>query len=472
MLQGFLCRVAVSLMVAGGFGVQGAPRVGELYQSLCMNCHGENMEGGSAPSMLDDEWRYGSDWDTLVSVIRDGRVADGMPAFGEALSEEEIHALVVFIREKHTRATPPPTPKALGEEVFESGNERFRLETVVDNLDLPWSIAFLPDGRWLISERAGILLLIDPETGRRTEVEGIPPVFARGQGGLLDVAVHPDFQENGWIYLSFSDPSEDGTRGLTAIVRGRIEDGKWVEEEEIFRAGDRFYTRGGVHFGCRLVFRGDYLFFTIGDRGRQNEAQDLSRPNGKTHRIFADGRVPGDNPFVGEEGAFPTIWTYGNRNAQGLALDPVTGLLWETEHGPRGGDELNLIQKGLNYGWPVVTHGINYNGTPITGRTSAPGMEDPVTYWTPSLAVCGLDVYRGQAFPQWEGALLSGALAGKEVRLITLEGTTVKRQEVLVDHLGRVRDVVAAPDGFVYLVLNGPGRVVRMSPVSQEGSAQ
>ncbi|MBC2603614.1 PQQ-dependent sugar dehydrogenase [Puniceicoccus vermicola] len=437
----------------------------QLYQNQCAGCHGEEMEGGGAPTMLDSEWRFGSEREAITSVIRDGRPAVGMPSFGETLSEEEIRGLVILIREMNADASPDPGAKAIRDGVFESDLHQFRMDVVAEDLELPWSMAFLPDGRWLIAERGGVLMVMDPSSGERLEIEGIPEVYARGQGGLLDIQTHPDYVENRWIYLSFSDPSEDGERGMTAIVRGRIQDGKWIDEEEIFRAPPEFYLSGGVHFGCRLVFQDGYLFFTIGERGRQDQAQDLSRPNGKVHRIYDDGRIPEDNPFVGEKGAFPSIWTYGNRNPQGLALDRKTGILWETEHGPRGGDELNIIEKGLNYGWPVVTYGMNYNGTPITGRTSAPGMKNPVTYWTPSLAVCGLAVYRGDAFPEWDGSLLSSSLSGEELRLLVLDGREVAGQEVLVNSLGRLRDVVVGPDGAVYLVCNNPGRIVKMSPV-------
>jgi len=417
-----------------------------------------------ATSMLDDQWTYGSDADTMASVIRDGRLESGMPGYGEVLSDKEIRSLVIFINEQNAQAKPPMGPEPIGDEVYRSEKHDFRIETVVEDLDLPWSLAFFPDGNLLISERPGTLLVVNPKSGHREAIAGIPEVYARGQGGLLDVEVDPDYKKNGWIYLSFSDPGESGNESMTAIVRGRIRDGIWEDEEQIFRAPGDAYTGRNVHFGCRLVFDGDYLFFTIGDRGRQDDAQDLSVPNGKTHRIYKDGRIPADNPFVGKEGASPSIWTYGNRNAQGLALDPKTGKLWETEHGPRGGDELNLIKKGRNYGWPIVTHGMNYNGTPITGKISDPTMEDPVTYWTPSLAVCGLDVYHGSAFPKWDGALLSSALRAQELRLIILSGESVSSQEVLVKDKGRIRDTVVGPDGLVYLILNSPNKIVKLVP--------
>ncbi len=439
-------------------------KVGELYKAHCMNCHGPGMQGGMAPSMLDDEWRYGDDDQTLADVIANGRIAHGMPAFRDLLSEEEIRALVIYIREKNARALPPAGPESVGDGILRAGGHAFRLETVAEGFETPWAVAFLPDGRLLVTEREGRLWRVDPSTGERVEILGVPEVYARGQGGLLDVEPHPDYAGNGWIYLSYSDPDEVGERSMTAIVRGRISGDRWVDQETVFEAPEDLYTGGGRHFGTRLVFSGEDLFFAIGDRGRRRDAQDLALPNGKTHRIRHDGSVPDDNPFAGRDDAFPTIWTYGNRNQQGLALDPATGRLWSTEHGPRGGDELNLLRRGANYGWPVVTYGMNYNGTPITDRVSAPGMVDPVVHWTPSLAVCGLAYYDGEPFKEWRGDLLSGALAGRELRLLSLDGETVTDQEVLIENKGRIRDVGVGPEGHPYIVFNGPGRVVRMVP--------
>jgi glucose/arabinose dehydrogenase len=286
---------------------------------------------------------------------------------------------------------------------------------------------------------------------------------------LLVVQAHPDYRNNGWIYLAFSDPREAGSsETMTAVVRGRIRDGRWVDEEEIYRAPREFYRNSAVHFGIRLVFAEGYLFFGIGDRGAQNQAQDLGRPNGKIHRIHDDGRVPSDNPFVNTPGALPTIWSYGHRNPQGIVARPGTSgdgfEMWETEHGPRGGDELNLVKRGLNYGWPVVTYGINYNGTPITPDTEREGLESPVIHWTPSIAVCGLEVYMGDKFPGWSGDLLVGALRQEEVRRVKLDGARVVEQEVLFRGLGRVRTVQMGPDGYVYVGLENPGRVVRLVP--------
>jgi glucose/arabinose dehydrogenase len=295
-------------------------------------------------------------------------------------------------------------------------------------------------------------------------VGGIPAVRSPGQGGLLDVAVHPDYATNGWIYLSYSDPGP-GESALTAIVRGKLRDGQFVEQQQVFKAPAELYRTGPVHFGSRFVFDGKgHLFFSIGERGQKEDAQDVSRPNGKVHRIHDDGRVPADNPFAGKEGAFPTIWSYGNRNPQGLAQHPVTGELWEAEHGPRGGDEINVIRKGLNYGWPVITYGMNYDGTPMTNLTAKEGMEQPVLYWVPSIAVSSIDFYTGTRFPEWKHNLLVAALAQQEVRRLVVEQHEVTHQEVLFKNVGRVRDLVVGLDGAIYLAFNTPDRIARIVP--------
>jgi glucose/arabinose dehydrogenase len=351
--------------------------------------------------------------------------------------------------------------------VIDSSAHRFRVETVADGLENPWAVARLPDGRFLVTERGGRLLLIDSPGATPREVAGVPPVFARGQGGLLDVVLHPDYEKNGWIYLAFSKPFGRGAH--TSIVRGRLEGNRLTGLETVYdppadQAGD-----GAIHFGCRLAFDGrGHLFFSIGDRGGpttpENPAQDLGKAAGKIHRIHDDGRVPADNPFVDRPGALPTIWAYGSRNAQGLAYDSSAGRLWETEHGPRGGDELNIIRKGANYGWPLAGHGINYSGTTITENKSLPGMEDPVVQWTPVIAASGLAVYRGDQFPRWRGNLFAGGLAGQRVVRLEMNGPAVAAQEVLLKDTGRIRDVRSFDDGFLYIVYDNPGKVVRLVP--------
>ncbi len=353
-------------------------------------------------------------------------------------------------------------------EPIASEKARFQAETVVEGLKNPWAAAFLPDGRILVTEREGRLRIVENGKLLPDAVTGIPEVWAKGQGGLLDVELHPDFKSNGWIYLSYSDPKPEGS--MTKIIRGRLKENAFVDQEVIFEAPRSEYSSGGAHFGNRMEFDGKgYLFFTIGDRGGptnpNNNAQKLSNHIGKTLRIHDDGRIPEDNPFVGKEGAVPAIWSYGNRNAQGLRFDERTGLLWESEHGPRGGDEINIIRKGLNYGWPIVTYGINYSGKPITDKTEAEGMEPPVLQWTPSIAVAGIDFYHGDKFPAWKGNLFATALAHqKVVRMEIDDKNKVTHQEILLEGKGRIRDIRTPEDGFIYLVYDEPGKLVRLVP--------
>jgi glucose/arabinose dehydrogenase len=441
--------------------------IGKFYAQNCASCHGRNLQGGLAPSLLDDSWTHGSTDVDLARVIREG-ITDAMPGYSEELSEGEIRAMVIFLRERRAglaskRETKPQPTSEMRTELH-----NYRIETVADRLKTPWGMAFLPDGRLLFTEKPGQVRIVENGQLRVDPIRGTPAVRDAGQGGLLDIAVHPRYSENGWIYLAYSDPAKrDGDDvSLTTVVRGRIRDGAWVDQETIWRAPIEFYRRGGgVHFGCRIVFdRDGYLYFSHGDRGRQGDAQDLKLPNGKIHRLHDDGRVPADNPFAQQPGAFASIWSYGNRNAQGLAFEPRSGLLWETEHGPRGGDELNIIRRGANYGWPVITHGMNYNGSPVTAITEKEGMEQPVVHWTPSIAVCAIDFYTGDAFPQWKNNLLMTALEQQELRRIVIEGEKVTHQEVIVKDLGRVRDVQTGPDGAIYLALNQPDRIVRLVP--------
>ena len=448
--------------------------VTQLYGELCANCHGPNLQGAQAQSLVDNVWRFGGDDASLAKSIKGGHPQQGMPPMGGALSEQEIRGLVIFIRENGAKFQQSQSTfaKPLPDTVVSSERHPFRLETVVDNLETPWSVAFLPDGRMLVTEKAGRLRIVENGRLLPDPVQGVPTVWAQGQGGLLDVAVHPEYATNGWIYLSYSDPGADNS-AMTAVVRGRLRDGALVDREVLFKAPAALYRTGEVHFGSRFVFDGQgHLFFTIGERGQKEDAQDLSRPNGKVHRIHDDGRVPKDNPFVGRKNALPTIWSYGHRNPQGLARNPATGDLWDAEHGPRGGDELNVVLPGKNYGWPVITYGMNYDGTPMTNLTAKAGMEQPVTYWTPSIAVCAIDFYMGDQFPQWKNNLFAGALAQQELRRIEIKDRKVTHQEVLFKNVGRVRDVVSGPDGYIYVAFNDPGRVARLVPATDQRTSR
>lgn len=447
----------------------GTGAVKELFYQHCSSCHGEDLQGGGGSSLLEGDWKQINETLTFRDYVKFGYAEAGMPAFEEALTDAEIRSLEIYIQEMRQKAAREGmTLVSEVDGVYTASGYEFRIETIVEGLKLPWSVAFLPDGALLIAERSGTLRNF--KEGRLSEpVSGIEGVWARGQGGLMEVALHPDYAKNGWVYLGLSESGgkRDGkAQGMTKIVRGRIKDNAWVDEETIFEVPFKFHRSAGVHFGTRFVFKDGYLFFGIGDRGAMDMAQDLSKPNGKIHRIFDDGRVPEDNPFAAQKDAYPTIWTYGNRNPQGLDMHPETGDIWESEHGPRGGDEMNVMERGNNYGWPTISYGMNYNGKPITDATSAPGMEQPKHYWTPSIAVCGIDFYEGNLFPEWKHDLFVGGLASKELHRLQIEGQEVVADDIVLKNVGRVRDVASGPDGYLYVILNGPDRIVRLVPVN------
>lgn len=356
------------------------------------------------------------------------------------------------------------TPVAFAE-VISSEEAQFRVQTVTEGLEHPWSVAFLPDGGYLVTERTGRLRKIEPSGRLSPEpIEGLPPIRQHGQGGLLDVVLHPDFSANRLVYFSFAESGEGGFG--TAVARGRLDGNRLVNTEVIFRMRPK--TMAGRHFGSRLVFdRDGYLFVTLGDRGDRPRAQALDDHIGTLIRLHDDGRIPADNPFVGRDDVLPEIYSYGHRNLQGAALDPATGRLWTHEHGPQGGDEINLPKPGVNHGWPVITYGVNYfSGTAIGEGTSRPGMAQPLYQWTPSIAPSGMAFYDGSAFPGWQGDLFVGSLKFRLlVRLEIEDGQVANEERLLADRLGRIRDVRLGPDGLLYLLTDARnGRLVRLVP--------
>ena len=368
-----------------------------------------------------------------------------------------------------TAATAPLVPLLLssGPELprFDSERHAFVAETLATGLEHPWGLAFLPNGGFLVTERPGRLRLVGAD-GRvdPRPVEGLPRIAATGQGGLLDVALHPDFANNRLVYLSYAEAGDGGVG--TAVARGRLDGHRLEDVEVLFRMTPK--TGGGRHFGSRLVFdRDGYLFVTLGDRGDRPRAQALDDHIGTLVRLHDDGRVPADNPFVGRDDALPEIYSYGHRNMQGAALHPETGQLWTHEHGPQGGDEINLPQPGVNHGWPVITYGVNYVvGTPIGEGTHRQGMAQPLYHWTPSIAPSGMAFYTGEAFPGWQGDLFVGALKFRQLVRLSLDGERVVGEERLLDGaLGRIRDVRQGPDGLIYLLTDADdGRLVRLRP--------
>ena len=357
---------------------------------------------------------------------------------------------------------PLAAAKLLG--TYESAEQRFHLIKVVDRLEHPWGLAFLPDGRMLVTERPGRLRIVADGWLVPEPVAGVPEVWADGQGGLLDVALHPDFAENGLIYLSYASPSDDGDDAATAVARGRLAGDRLEDVEEIYVALPR--DDGGRHFGSRLVFADGYLFVTAGERGDTDRAQDLGDPAGSVIRLHDDGSVPADNPFVGTAGARPELYSVGHRNPQGMARDAATGRIYAIEHGPKGGDELNLIEAGVNYGWPVITHGKSYMGFKIGEGTHKEGMAQPVHYWVPSISPSGLMIYDGDRFPAWQGSFFAGALSGELlVRLEVAGGKAVTEERMLEDLEERIRDVRQGPDGLIYLLTDHPdGMLLRLEP--------
>jgi glucose/arabinose dehydrogenase len=340
-----------------------------------------------------------------------------------------------------------------------------RLTSLLTGLENPWSLAFLPDGRMLVTEQAGRLRLVESDFRLDPKpIEGLPLSIERGQGGLFDVVLHPNYAQNGWIYWAYNAPGPGGWG--TALARGKLKGHRMNEVQVLFSMQPK--TRSSQHFGGRIVFdTAGMLYLTLGDRGDKDRAQKLDDHSGSVIRLHDDGRVPADNPFAKRAGAFPEKWTLGNRNIQGAALHPKTGELWTHEHGPQGGDELNVMRAGLNYGWPVVSYGVNYGlGTRIGEGHSKPGMVQPLHVWVPSIAPSGMAFVSGSQFPQWQGDLLVGALRGQMLVRLVLNGEKVMREERLLQgRAGRIRDVRMGPDGLIYLLSNGAdGALLRLEP--------
>ncbi|MBM4185925.1 MAG: PQQ-dependent sugar dehydrogenase [Gemmatimonadetes bacterium] len=352
----------------------------------------------------------------------------------------------------------------------------FRAVPVVEGFRQPWSMAFLPGGDMLVTEKGGQLRMVRGGKLLPTPIAGVPAVLARGQGGLLDVVLHPNFASNRLVYLSYSKPIGDSTTATTAIGRGRLEGDRLADFKDIFVG----QTRGAPgHYGSRIAFdKNGLLYFSIGDRMvaptgdlAAHPAQSLANHQGKILRIHDDGRAPADNPFVGKDGAKPEIFSYGHRNPQALAVHPETGDVWATEHGPQGGDELNLIRPGLNYGWPVIGYGVNYgSGSAIHKGTHQTGMEQPVVFWVPSIGISGITIYTGDKFPAWKGSVFVGGLSGEQLGRLTLDGQKAELAETIFRHQGRIRDVRQGPDGFLYLAIDDTQKataILRLEPIGR-----
>ena len=339
--------------------------------------------------------------------------------------------------------------------------DNYDYEVVVPDLNIPWGIALLPDNSILVTEKEG--KLIHFKNGKKTNVEGVPEIYVRGQGGLMDIKLHPDYKTNGWIYFSYASPKGEGDGGNTAIMRAKLKNNSLTDKQLLYKAEPN--STKGQHFGSRIAFDNKgYLFFSIGERGdRDNNPQDITKDCGKIYRLNADGSIPKDNPFVNTPNAKKTIYSYGHRNPQGLIFNPKTNEIWDHEHGPQGGDEINVIQPGKNYGWPKISYGINYDGSKFTDYTALPGMEQPLHYWVPSIAPSGMAYITSDIYPNWKGNILVGSLKFLYLDNCYIKDGKVVKEEQLLKNLGRVRSVVEGPDGFIYVGIENLG-VVKIIP--------
>jgi glucose/arabinose dehydrogenase/mono/diheme cytochrome c family protein len=479
-------------------GIGGGSNV--LFAEHCAVCHGERLEGAAQGKPLLDDLVYGETAEALIESISNGFPEKGMPAWKETLTADQIKGVALYVSEIR-RGYEYGDFRIFGEleipeEPIATEHYRLRLETVAEGLDpLPFSIAPLPNGSILVTEKMRGLRVVAPDGEVSELIEGTPTVYddaqtgggqlQYGQGWLLDVAPHPDYAKNGWIYLHFTDRCADCNEAakrtdrpvsMNALIRGRIRDGRWVDEETVWKADLGFYSpMTDVAAGGRITFDPEgYVFISVGAKGMgiARGVQDLRTPYGKTHRVHDDGRVPNDNPFIDDPEAGNTIWTYGHRSPQGLEFDPKTRTLWGTEHGPRGGDEINLLKPGRNYGWPLYSKGQNYDGTPVNWgeelgiEYELDDIEQPVVDLTPSPAVSSFVFYRGAAFPAWEDDLIVGSLKAADLYRFEIEDGELKHRELLVPKLARIRDVEIGDGGVLYLLLehDSGGRIVRVVP--------
>lgn len=478
------------MLLLGVLAVAAAPAAAQtdaatLYQRNCASCHGEGRQGtGLGPPLSPATYRYGGTRADIARVITNGIASQGMPAFAPTLSAAEIGAIAELLPARDADRAPEDEEAPAAEEaparefdavpgVHDTLDYAVRVELFADGLETVWSMAFLDADTVLVSERPGRLRVVRRGVLQPQPVTGVPEVYVHehrwNQAGLFDIALDPDYGRNGWIYLSYAHPldatgPEGGRLAMTRVVRGRLRGNAWVDQETVYEADHAHYGEPFWHFGGRLAFDPQgRLYLSVGDRGAQELSREPGRPSGKIHRLQPGAAPPADNPFHGRADALATVFSLGHRNPQGMAFEPGTGRLWATEHGPRGGDELNLVRRGGDYGWPVVSHGINYDGTVLTPDRRADGVEQPAWFWRPSIGVSGLAFYDGDRFPLWRGKALVTALAPRQLRLLTLDGDRVQHEEIVLTTRGRPYEPVVGPDGAIYLVTDDPGQILRLT---------
>lgn len=471
----FLLSVLIcfSLSISKGYSQKGL----QLYQTYCQGCHGADLKGTPAGlSLLTPNLKHGNDKTAIAKAIAQGIPNTTMIGWSNALKTEDIDALtgdILAARKTPVAASAPGPAKEF--QTVATQDYSLNVEKVVtDGLVVPWGIEFVDANRALVTGNRGELYWIVNGKLDPKKITGLPHVFAFDMyGGMMDLALDPKYSENGWIYFAFSHTPtgtvDRNAPGMTKVVRGKIKDYQWVEQQTLFEAPDSILVEGGMRWGSRLLFdKEGYLYFTIGDM--QQIIQSGSNPQlpyraeGKIFRMHPDGTIPKDNPYFGKAGTLQGIYAWGTRNVQGLAQHPVTGEIYFTDHGPRGGDEVNLLKKGGNYGWPVITYGVNYDGSPVSALKEKEGMEQPITYYDPSIAVCAAEFVKGNKFPKWQNNLLITALKDQEIRRLVVNGGKLVSQEVILKGMGRVRDVKFGPDGSLYVLTNSPDALLRITP--------
>ncbi len=443
----------------------------QLYKTYCAGCHGARLQGNSATKLIKTSWIYGRGRGAMFRNIKFGIPNAEMPAWHTVLNDDQINGVVDFI--VAAQKTPPDAVRPLPENV-KTEDYTLKVDKVVTaGIETPWGIEFVDARHALITENKGAIRWMVDGVLDPTPVQGLPVTDTRATGGYMDIALDPAYADNGWVYLAYSqyknNQTEEDVPAMTKIVRGKIKDHQWKNQQTLFEVPDSLLVVKGNRWGCRMLFdKAGYLYFTIGDMAQAEASQDVGKAQGKVYRINPDGSIPKDNPYAGQKGALQAIYTIGNRNVEGIDQSPVTGEIWATEHGPMGGDELNVLKKGANYGWPVITFGIDYSGEIVSEKTAQAGMEQPITYWTPSIAVCPIEFSTSPLFPDWKNNLLVGALAFEELRRLVIEGDKVVKQEMILKDYGRVRDIKTSPDGAVYVLLNKPDMVIRITPQREQ----
>jgi glucose/arabinose dehydrogenase len=433
------------------------------FQLHCTGCHGQQME-----AFVDRKWKHGKSLDSLKLSILNGYVDAGMPAWKAMFSEEDVDNLIKYISSGIEKVEKYGFQReTLESDTIITENLTVKLDTVFSGIEVPWDMNWLPNEDMLITERSGKLYRLNT-AGSTFEIKGVPQVRAKTQGGLFEVLPHPEFSTNNYVYLSYSNLKvvKGDTTTTTMVSRFTLKDDILKDKKLILEAAP--YNKRHVHFGAKMLFDKDgYLFITVGDRGERDvNPQDLSKPAGKIHRFYADGTIPEDNPFVNTPDAVKSIYSYGHRNPQGIAIHPKTEALWEHEHGPRGGDELNIIEPKKNYGWPVISYGINYDGTIFTSELEKDGMEQPLHYWVPSIAPCGMAFVTSDKYKGWEGNLMVGSLRFEYLNRCVIEGNKVVKEENILKGIGRLRTVEQGPDGYLYVAVEKPGYIFRLKPIN------